>query len=256
MQSLNREIIKEMGKLKGNSLFIKTILWDLTFNKPKLEIDKFDITSKEQKKFYVDKLREYAPIIIFYQTLSKAIGQKRADRLIAHAMLPLVLEMMNSKYTPVENMDSIEIFLQQTRNYLGSEWEQDKGFSGDVYISKDKTELWFHITRCVPMQMLRVYGLHFTATAFCMCDHITYHTLFPNLIFRRCHNLASGDRFCDLEFRIRNETDPIMNEDNYADCCRDPEMRELVREWEEKAKEMFFGSKQEWDKYANRFIYH
>jgi hypothetical protein len=40
---------------------------------------------------------------------------------------------MNSKYSPVENMASIEIFLQQTRNYLGREWEKDKGFSGDVY---------------------------------------------------------------------------------------------------------------------------
>ena len=254
LRSLYRAIISEMGKIKGGSLFFKTIMWDMTINKPKWLPGKFNIASKEQEIFYNEKFKELVPLIVFNQTLGRTIGTERADRLLAYTTLPLVLEMMNKKYTPVENMSSIEIFLQQTRNYLGREWEENKGFSGDVYLADDKSELWFHVTRCAPMQILREYGLHFTATAFCMCDHITYHTLFPNLIFKRSHNLASGDDFCDLEFRIRKKSDPIMDEDNYSDCMRDPEMREFVREWEEKAKKMFFGSNERWHKYANKFM--
>jgi hypothetical protein len=251
--SLYKAIIKEIGSFIGSYVFIKTLLWDLPFRKPKLVVDSLAISSPEQKKYYQDKLNEYAPIIVFFNTLSKVIGNKQADRLIAHSILPFVLQMMHSKFSPIENLDSIEKYLQQTRNYLGNEWESDKGFSGDVYISKDKTELWFHMTRCAPMQMLKAYGLPFTATAFCMCDHITYHTLFPNLIFRRCHNLVT-DKYCDLEFRIRKPFDPIIDEGNYVDCGRDCEVRELVRVWEEKAKVMFFGSKDTWETYADRFF--
>lgn len=242
-----------MGTVKGSSLFLRTIMWDLTMNRPGWLPEKFDLVSTEQGNFYLQKFKELLPLIVFYKALGRVMGTEGADRLLAYATLPLVLEMMNSKYTPVQDMGSIEIFLEQTRDYLGREWEEGKGFCGCVYLAKDRSELWFHVTRCAPMQILREYGLRFTATAFCMCDHITYHTLFPNLIFKRSHNLASGDDFCDLEFRVREKTDPIMDEENYSDCGRDPEMRELVREWEEKGKEMFFGSKEEWQKYASQF---
>ncbi|MCP4133236.1 MAG: hypothetical protein GY754_19870 [bacterium] len=36
---------------------------------------------------------------------------------------------------------------------------------------------------------------------------------------------------------------PIMDENNYGDCYIIEGVRELVAEWEEKAKEIFFSSK-------------
>jgi hypothetical protein len=151
-------------------------------------------------------------------------------------MVPVVLDMMKSKYHPVTNIESVEVWLKQARNYLGIEIEKDKGFTGTMYLAQDKSELRFHVSRCAPMQILREYGLVYTASALCMCDHITYHTIFPNLIFKRTHTLAMGDKFCDHEFRLRTNDDPILNEEWYSDCARDPEIRQFVREWEDKAR--------------------
>jgi hypothetical protein len=118
-------------------------------------------------------------------------------------MVPVVLDMMKTKYHPVENIDSVEVWLRQARSYLGEEIEKDMGFDGTLYLAEDKSELRLHVTRCVNMQMLREYGLTYTAAALCMCDHITYHTVFPNLVFKRTHTLAIGDKFCDHEFEFR-----------------------------------------------------
>ena len=252
MRSLLTEIFHQKGIKKGSFVFIKTLIWNCVFNKPHWAPDKFNISSRTQEDYYRNKFYEYKPIIVFFETLAKEIGEKKADRLIPKTMIPIVLDMMKSKYQPVESIHSVESWLSQARNYLGGEIEKDKGFSGTIFLAKDKSELRFHVTRCAPMQMLRAYGLGYTASALCMCDHITYHTVFPNLIFKRSHALAIGDDFCDHESRIRKESDPIQDEDNYSDCGRDHEFRELVREWEEKAKILFFGSQEAWEEYAKR----
>ncbi len=56
-----------------------------------------------------------------------------------------------------------------------------------------------------------------------------------------------GDSFCDHEFRLRKESDPVIDEDNYGDCKRIPGMRDLVRKWEEKAGEFFSGEMGEYN---------
>jgi hypothetical protein len=89
-----------------------------------------------------------------------------------------------------------------------------------------------------------------------MCDHIIYHTVFPNLIFKRSRTLAMGDSFCNHEFRVIKNNDQIQNEECYSDCARVQEIRQFVKEWEEKAKEMFFGSRIEWKKYVKRVLNH
>ncbi|MBN2436508.1 MAG: L-2-amino-thiazoline-4-carboxylic acid hydrolase [Spirochaetes bacterium] len=234
LKSLYIIIVHNSGKITGTILFVKVLLIDLVFNKPKWDRSKFDISSKAQEVFYKKKFNENIPVIAFYYALSKKTGKDKADRIIAETMVPVVLEMMKSKYHPVANIESVEVWLKQARNYLGSEIEIDKGFEGEIYLAKDKSELRFHVTRCAPMQILREYGLIYTATVLCMCDHITYHTIFPNMIFKRTHTLAMGDEFCDHEFRVRKNNEPIMDEDNYSDCARDPEIRQFVKEWEDR----------------------
>lgn len=256
LKSLCKIIVRYLGARAGLLLFLRIILFDLVFKKPVWDKSKFDIFSKAQEDFYKKKYCENIPIIVFYYAIAKKIGNDEADRLIAETMVPVVLDMMKSKYHPVANIESVEVWLKQARNYLGIEIEKDKGFQGTIYLAQDKRELRFHVTRCAPMQILRAYGLIYTASALCMCDHISYHTVFPNLIFKRTHTLAMGDNYCDHEFQVRNSDDPILNDECYSDCARDPEIRQFVREWEEKAKEVFFGSKEDWEKYAKKTLNH
>ncbi len=252
LRSLNREIIKNLGVTKGRFLFIKAILWDILFKKPQWAPEKFNLSSKKQEIFYRRKFNENIPVIVFFQSLARIIRSEESDKIIANTLVPVILDMMKSKYHPVENIDSVEIWLRQARNYLGTEIDKEKGFDGTVHLAEDKSELRLHVTRCVNVEILRQYGLIFTAAAICMCDHITYHTIFPNLVFKRTHTLAIGDNFCDHEFRLKRSFDTVMDEACYSDCSKVKGMREFVREWEEIAKVIFFGSRDEWEKHANR----
>ncbi len=254
LRSVKKEFIQKLGVKKGASIFYKAILWDFLFKKPQWASEKFNLTSKRQEMFYRKKFNENLPVIVLFQALVREIGEREADRIIANTLVPIVLDMMKTKYHPVENIDSVEVWLRQARSYLGEEIKKDTGFDGTLYLAADKSELRLHVTRCVNMEMLREYGLTYTAAALCMCDHITYHTVFPNLVFKRTHTLAIGDTFCDHEFRIKKSMKPDHDEDDYSDCNRSA-IREFVREWEEKAKELMFGSREEWEKYAARCCY-
>ena len=251
LRSVKKEFMRNLGIKKGSSIFFKAILWDFFFKKPKWAPEKFTLISKRQEIFYRKKFNENLPIIVLFQALAQEIGERKADRIIAQTLIPVVLDMMKTKYHPVENIESVEVWLRQARSYLGEEINKGKGFDGTLYVAEDKSELRLHVTRCANMEMLRKYGLTYTATALCMCDHITYHTVFPNLVFKRTHTLAIGDKFCDHEFRITKSTKLNYDEDNYSDCNRSG-TREFVREWEEKAKELMFGSRAEWEEYAGR----
>lgn len=243
-----------LGNVKGSFVFFKSLFWDMIFNKPEWMPEKFNIESKEQELFYKNKFKEYLSFIIFFYNLRKTIGEEEADRFMAWQMLPIILDMMKARFKPVSEITSVETWIEQARDYLGTEIEKDKGFDGEIYLAKDKTEMRFHVTRCAAVQIVGEYGLRFTAAALCMGDHITYHTVFPNLIFKRSHSLSVGDRFCDHEFRLRTSEDPVIDEANYGDCNRIPGMRKLVRTWEEKAKSIFFGSKEKWSEYATKYF--
>jgi hypothetical protein len=250
--SLLRQFRQGLGWWKGGLLFWKTLLWDLAFKKPAWQPEMFELENCARAAFYQEKFKENLPMIVFFNALASKIGAEKADKLIADVMMPVVLAMMASRYSPAEHIDSVEVWMKQARNYLGREMEKDKGFCGDVYLAQDRSEVRLCVTRCATLQILRAYGLGFTAAAFCMGDHISYHTLFPNLIFKRSHTLAIGDAFCDHEFRLRSKNDPIDDESVYGDCRRMEGMRELVRVWEERAKSLFFGSTEAWEAYRIR----
>ncbi len=254
LMQLLKSTQKKLGTFRGTSIFLKSLFWDMVFNKPKWQPEKFKLNSDAQAKFYKIKFNEYLLFIILFNNLKKEMNETEADKFMANQMIPIVLNMMKERFSPVEKVDSVEVWLRQARDYLGTEIEKDKGFEGDMYVAKDKSEMRFHVTRCAAVQIIREYGLKYTAAATCMGDHITYHTVFPNLIFKRSHSLSVGDCFCDHEFRLRTEDDPVMDEENYGDCYKIEGMREFVREWEEKAKEIFFGSKEKWDEYASQYF--
>ncbi len=245
---------QKVGTLKGSYIFCKSLFWDMIFAKPKWQPEKFHLNNDAQETFYRSKFQEFLPFITFFNNLKKEIGDDKADRFMADQILLIVLQMMKTRFHPVENIDSVEVWLEQARDYLGTEIEKDKGFEGDIYLAQDKSEMRYHVTRCALIEVPQAYGLEYTAVASCMGDHITYHTVFPNLIFKRSHSISVGDDFCDHEFRLRTKDDPVIDEQNYGDCYRIEGIRELVREWEEKAKEIFFGSKENWEAYANKYF--
>lgn len=220
---------KKVGFLKGGYIFLKSLSWDMAFNKQKWQPEKFLLNNSIQEKFYREKFKEYLPFINVFNNLGQVMGENEADRFVANQMLPITLNMMKTKFHPVENIGSVEVWLKQAREYLGSEIEVDKGFESDIYLAKDKSEMKFHVTRCANMEILHKYGLKYTAAALCMGDHIAYHTVFPNLIFKRSHSISVGDGFCDHEFRIRTNADPVIDEVNYGDCYTVEGIRELVR---------------------------
>lgn len=254
MTNLKEAGINTVGKRKGKYIFYKSLLWDMIFNRPKWMPEKFNIETSERNKFYKKKFNEYMLFILYFNNLKKIIGENDADIFMSKQMLPITLNMMKSRFSPVSEINTVEVWLEQARDYLGTEIEKNKGFEGDIYLAKDKSEMRFHVTRCATTQIIREYGLKYTAALLCMGDHITYHTVFPNLIFKRCHSLTVGDQYCDHIFRLRQPSDPIMDEENYGDCYKMPGMRELVREWENKAKIMFFGSKEKWEEYAFKYF--
>lgn len=251
---LFKSIKRKLGAVKGSYIFFKSLFWDMLFNRPQWRPEKFNFRSPMQEKFYRAKFKEYLSFVVLFNNIKKELSVEEADRFMAEQMLPIILAMMKSRFSPVAEIDSVEVWLKQARDYLGTEIEKDKGFEGEIYLARDKSEMRFHVTRCAAVQIIREYGLQFTAAALCMGDHITYHTVFPNLIFKRSHSLSVGDSFCDHEFRLRTKNDPIMDEENYGDCIRVEGMRDLVREWEEKAKGMYFDDKDQWIEYAGRYF--
>jgi hypothetical protein len=71
LRSLYTTIVRYLGKRAGLLLFVKVIVFDLLFNKPKWDKSKFDISSKEQEDFYRKKYNENIPVIAFYYALAK-----------------------------------------------------------------------------------------------------------------------------------------------------------------------------------------
>lgn len=251
---LFKSIKRKLGAVKGSYIFFKSLFWDMLFNQPQWMPEKFNLRSPAQEKFYQAKFKEYLPFIVLFNNIKKDLSVEEADYFMAEQLLPIILDMMKSRFSPVAEINSVEVWLKQARDYLGTEIEKDKGFEGEIYLAQDKSEMRFYVTRCAAVQIIREYGLKFTAAALCMGDHITYHTVFPNLIFKRSHSLSVEDSFCDHEFRLRTRNDPIMDEENYGDCARVEGMRDLVREWEEKAKEIYFGDEDKWMKYAGKYF--
>lgn len=255
LRSVYREYLQILGVKRGRGLFFRAMLWDCLFNRPQWMPDRFKLYGKNQEMFYRKKFNANLTVLVFFRALAGKIGTADADRIIANTLVPIVLDMMKTKYDPVEKIDSVETWLKQARGYLGREIEENSGFDGTLYLSDDKSELRLHVTRCVNMEILREYGLIYTAAALCMCDHVTYHTVFPNLVFKRSHNLAIGDKFCDHEIRIKTDNKPSHDENDYSDCIR-AGLREFVREWEDKSKAKIFGSLEEWEAYAERSYSH
>ena len=110
LRSVKQEFIQKLGAKKGRNIFNQAVLWDLLFRKPRWAPEKFNLTSKRQEEFYRTKFNKNLPVIVLFQALAREIGESEADRIIANTMVPVVLDMMKTKYHPVESIDSVDVW--------------------------------------------------------------------------------------------------------------------------------------------------
>ena len=233
-KSIYTAVTKEFGYGKGGAIFAKSVFWDMLTDQVKWDPTLFNLKSEKQAVFYKKAFEEFKVFFMLFENLKKEMGAEKADRFMANQMVPIILAMMKSKFSAVEHLDGVSVWLDQARDYLGDEIEAEKGFDGDIYLAEDNSELRFYVTRCSNIEILRAYGLPYTAAALCMGDHITYDCVFPNLIFKRKHTIAVGDCFCDHTFQLRKDKQPVDDKEQYGDCYKMEGLRALVDEWEDK----------------------
>ncbi len=251
MKVVYKGLKDEFGTLTAISLISKSFLVDMLFNKPEWHPEWFDINNEAQAKFFKAKFNENIPLITLFENIKKRRSTKKADVIIAKLCPAFVLPSMSKSFKPVKTFSKVQDWIHQAVWYLDEALEPDKGFEGDVYISKDNKEARFHVTKCAPIQICHRYGLEVTSAYLCMCDHITYHTVFPNMTFNRQNCFGVGCDHCDHILRVKPVGVTAHDEEDYGDAYKVEGGREFVREWEEKAKVIMFGSVEEWEKYRD-----
>lgn len=247
-QSLERVL----GKQETFLLCLKAMSIGYTFYKPEWRPDQFELASPLQEKMYQKIFDKALFYFILFNILKEKYGDEKADKIIADTINPCTLEYMKQVYQPVDDCVGIEAWWQQSVDYIADLPEDNLGLDGTVYMAEDMSEIKWHTTRCATAEVFRAYGLKLTMSHMCMSDHITYHTFFPGIMFKRTHCIGVGDAFCDHHAWPKSFADIGNEESQYGDCHHFEGGRDYVRYWEAYAKEFVFGSQVEWQTYANR----
>ncbi len=247
-----KSLQEKLGKMVGFWIFLRASTIGFIFNRPKWHSEYFAIANKKQESFYKHCFKKSMFLFIIFNILKKKHGAKEADKIIADSLMPCTLAYMKMTYKPVKDWPQLEAWWEQSVDYIGDMPEDNQGLDGTVYIAEDKSELKWHTVKCAHAEVLMAYGLKRTTACMCMADHITYHTLFPGIVFKRNNCIGVGHPFCDHHARVKKPEDIGNEEIQYGDCLKFEGGREYVRYWEEYAKSYFFKDKKEWKRYADR----
>jgi hypothetical protein len=246
----------ELGWSRALLLLLYAATLGFIFHKPTWHPEYFDLTGKPQEDFYKKIFKKATFYFVLFNILRKERGEEEADRMVSKIINPATLAYMTRTYKPVENCTTVEPWWKQSVDYIADLPEDNLGLDGTVYMAEDLSELKWHTIRCATAEVFRAYGLKRTMSCLCMNDHITYHTFFPGLMFKRTHCIGVGDAFCDHHAWVKRPEDAGNEEIQYGDCHHFEGGREYVRHWEAFAKAYLFGSEQEWERYAQRNMAH
>lgn len=246
-----RSLQNQLGKSRGFWIFFRASTIGFIFNKPKWHPEYFNLTSKKQEELYKTVFKKATFFFILFDILKVKYGEVKADETIAKVINPATLSYMKKVYKPVENCRGIGSWWEQSVDYIGDLPEDNLGLDGAVYLAEDMSEIKWHTTRCATAEVFRAYGLKLTMSHMCMTDHITYHTFFPGVMFKRTNCIGAGDTFCDHHAWTKLVQDVGNEETQYGDCDHFDGGYEYVRYWEKYAKSYLFGSLEEWQKYAD-----
>jgi L-2-amino-thiazoline-4-carboxylic acid hydrolase len=228
MNASTKSLFRQTGALWGMGLLLKANTWDMIANKPKWHPEYFEFGDKEEEEVYKKYFKLLAPTIILYNNLKRRYGEYLADEITANMAIPIQLAIYPQFGWMPEDRTDIDQWRQVTADAYGN-----KAYECTQWVSEDKTEFRMRWTKCVPIMILKAYGLHSFAENACLVDHVYMGCLAPEVIFSRTHTIGAGDSFCDHTIRLPLSEDDKKEEADYADCLKVKGGREAVRHWEE-----------------------
>ncbi|BDD04490.1 L-2-amino-thiazoline-4-carboxylic acid hydrolase [Aureibacter tunicatorum] len=219
---------EEVGSKEAKELLMEAFLWDSIFKRPVWKPELFDLKSKESEKHYKKIFNGLVPFICLFNRFKENYGEERAQYLTALVAVPSAVPYLAGTFKHIENFSDIDQFRQELANYLGD----GKGFTWTEEVSDDKTEVRYHFTQCVYIEVLRAYGLTSAAMMSCYCDHIIFDNAMPEIYFKRDHCKGAGDSYCDHCFKIKTEEDKSRMDERYGDTKHaDFDAMKVINHW-------------------------
>jgi L-2-amino-thiazoline-4-carboxylic acid hydrolase len=228
VKALAKSLFRDIGIQKGLGLMLRSNTWDMIANKPKWHPEYFEFGDEEEEEVYRKYFNLLVSTIIFYNNLKRKYGEYLADEITANMAIPAQLALYPQFEWMPEDKTDIDQWRQVTANAYGN-----RAYECTQWVSEDKTEYRMRWTKCVPVMVLKAYGLHSFAENCCLTDHVFVGCMAPEVIFSRTHTIGAGDLYCDHAIRLPLSKDDKKEEADYADCLKVKGGRERVRHWEE-----------------------
>jgi hypothetical protein len=228
VKALTKSLFRQTGALRGMGLLAKTNTWDMIANKPRWHPEYFEFADEEEEEVYKKYFKFLAPIIILYNNLKQHYGEFLADEMTANMAIPMQLALYPQFGWLPEDRTSIDQWRQVTANAFGN-----KAYECTLWVAEDNTEFRMRWTKCVPVMIVKAYGLHVYAANVCLTDHVFMGCMAPGVIFSRNHTIGAGDSYCDHTIRLPINEDDKKEESDYTDCLKVKGGRERVHHWEE-----------------------
>ena len=228
MNAFTKSLFRQTGTLGGIGLLLKSNTWDMIANRPKWHPEYFDIEDEEEEQVYKKYFKLLAPIIMLYDNLKRQYGEYLADEIMASIAIPMQLALYPQFGWLPSDKTNIDQWRQVTANAFGN-----KAYECTLLVAEDKTEFRMRWTKCVPVMIVKAYGLHVYAANVCLTDHVFMGCMAPGVIFSRNHTIGAGDSYCDHTIRLPLNKDDKKEESDYADCLKVQGGRERVQHWEE-----------------------
>jgi len=180
---------------------------------------------------YRNHFRQLKWFINLYRNLLNEFGEDIAQYLTAKMAFAIAVPHFFKTFRSLDASDDLIQFRQNMSQFLGHEgnisWsETPPGNINNVY---------YRISRCVHVEILKVYGLKVAASAFCLSDHVTFNHSLSKLIFIRNSCIGIGDDCCNLQFILERTIDQTKDEEHSGDIYKaDFNATRLIRLWREK----------------------
>lgn len=208
---------QEIGAWQALIVLLKSFTWDLIFNRPTWQPEKFPIENSEDEKIWREAFdKDIVWLFTIFRNLQRKYGLVKGDEIMARFLMPVGLYYQWFCFRPIANHTHIDQLRQQLADYLGD----GKTMRNRVWVSEDGREAKYYYTRCMHIQLMIGYGMKRSAQASCMIDHVTFDKRIPTLKFKRTKTLSLGDSHCDHCFSIREDGDSDTPYEYYEDAHR------------------------------------
>lgn len=231
LKVLIKVILKEVGLFRGSLLLLRTLIWDIKFNKPDWRPEYFSFRDENDEKAFKETFEELVALIVLFNNLKGMYGEFIADEITSKIAIPFGLPHILTVFIPGTRITNIHEIRQLMSDFLG---DQDR-FEWTEEVSKDQSVVRYNFTKCTYIMILQAHGLQSYAAYDCLADHVVGDCIFSeDIIFSRKHTIANGDGYCDHTFRMRVSPHDKKEEIDYEDCRKVKfGARDCVEHWKE-----------------------